>query len=77
MDWSAGVPLIVSGALFLRSSVIRPNLSVTHEKLLCIDHVRYIWSMAICGLSVGSVWRVGLVFSCTVYIDSNRHDSRI
>jgi hypothetical protein len=26
---------------------------------------------------VGRTWRVGRVFPCRVYIDSNRHDSRI
>jgi hypothetical protein len=33
VDRSAGVLWIVSGALFLRSSGIRPNLSMTHERL--------------------------------------------
>jgi hypothetical protein len=58
---------IVLGALFLRSSGIRPNLSVTHERLLYIDHVRYVWFGTIHGLSVGCVWRVGRVFpaGCT------------
>jgi hypothetical protein len=46
---------IVLGALFLRSSEIHPNLSVTHERLLCVDHVRYIWSETMHGLSVGYV----------------------
>jgi hypothetical protein len=55
MDRSAGVLGIVSGAIFLWSSEIRPNLSVTHEMLLCIDHVRYVWSGTIHGLSVGCV----------------------
>jgi hypothetical protein len=66
---------IVLGALFLKSSGIRPNLSATHERLLCVDHVRYVRSGIIRGLSVGCVWRVGRIFSCRVYIDSNRHDS--
>jgi hypothetical protein len=47
---------------FLGSSGIHPNLSATHEMLLCVDHVRYVWLMAIRGLSVGSVWHVGRVF---------------
>jgi hypothetical protein len=76
-NWSASVMGIVSGALFLRSSGIRPNLSVTHERLLCIDHTRYVWSGTIRGLSMGCVWRVGWVFPCRVYIDSNRRDSLI
>jgi hypothetical protein len=40
-DWSASVMGIVSGALFLRISGIRPNLLATHERL-CVDHVRNI-----------------------------------
>jgi hypothetical protein len=47
--------------LFLGSSEIRPNLSVTCERLLCFDHVRYVWSGTIRGLSVGCAWRVGQV----------------
>jgi hypothetical protein len=35
------------------------------------------WSGPIRGSSVGCVWRVGQVFPCRVYIDSNRRDSRI
>jgi hypothetical protein len=62
---------------FLRSSGICLNLSVTHKRLLCVDHVRYIWSMAIRRLSVECVWRVGRVSPCRVYIDSNSRDSRI
>jgi hypothetical protein len=62
---------------FFGSSGIHPNLSMTHEWLLYIDHVRYIWSMAIHELSVKYVWCVGRVFSCRVYIDSNRRDSWI
>jgi hypothetical protein len=46
---------IVSGDLFLGSSGIHPNLSATHERLLCVDHVRYVWSRAIHGPSVESV----------------------
>jgi hypothetical protein len=48
-----------------------------HKRLLCVDHVRYIWSRTICGSSVGYVWRVGQVFPCRVYIDSNRRDSQV
>jgi hypothetical protein len=32
-----------------------------HERLLCVDHVRYIWSGTIRGLSVECMWRVGQV----------------
>jgi hypothetical protein len=63
--------------LFLRSSCICPNLSVTHETLLYADYMRYVWSGTICELSVESVWRVGRIFLYRVYIDSNRHDSQI
>jgi hypothetical protein len=68
---------IVSGALFLGSSGIHLNLLTTRERLLCIDHMRYVWSGTIRGLSMGCVWCVGLVFHCRVYINSNRHDSLI
>jgi hypothetical protein len=47
---------IVSGALFLGSSEICSNLSVTHEMLLCVDRMRYIWSGTIRELSMGCVW---------------------
>jgi hypothetical protein len=47
--------------LFLWSSGIYLNLSVTHERLLCVDRIRYILSRTICGLSVGYVWHVGRV----------------
>jgi hypothetical protein len=74
---TAGVLGIVSRTLFLGSSGIHPNLPVTHERLLCVDHVRYIWSGTIRRLSVGCVWCIGQIFPCRVYIDSNRHDSQI
>jgi hypothetical protein len=74
---SAGVLWIVSGAPFLRSS---------GPAQLCWRHVKgcHVW-----GLPVGSVrrvyvdWRgkcmcrVGRVFSCRMYINSNHCDSRI
>jgi hypothetical protein len=43
----------VSGALFLRSSGIHPNLSMTCERLLYVDHMRYVWSRTIRGVLVG------------------------
>jgi hypothetical protein len=52
MDWSASVLWIVSGALFLRSSGIRPNLSVSHERLLYVDCVMYVWSWTERGMRV-------------------------
>jgi hypothetical protein len=62
VDRSAGMLWIMSGTLFLGSSVIHPNLSTPREGLLYVDHVRYVWSWTIHGLSVESVWRVGRVF---------------
>jgi hypothetical protein len=48
-----------------------------HEKLLYVYRVRYVWSRAICGPSVESVWHVGCAFPYRVYIYLNRHNSRI
>jgi hypothetical protein len=42
-----------------------------------VDHVRYVWSWTIRGLSVESVWHIGWFFTCRVYIDLNHRDSRI
>jgi hypothetical protein len=42
-----------------------------------MDHVRYVWSWTIRRLSVESVWCIGRVFPCRVYIDSNHRDSQI
>jgi hypothetical protein len=39
--------------------------------------MRDIWFGTIHESSMKSVWRVDRVFPCKVYIDSNRHDSRI
>jgi hypothetical protein len=36
-----------------------------------------VWSGTIHESSVESVWHVDRVFPCRVYVDSNRHDSRI
>jgi hypothetical protein len=67
----------MSGALLLRSSGSVQIYWRLCERLLYVDHVRYVWSWTIRGPSVKSVWRVSRVFSCRVYIDSNRHDFRI
>jgi hypothetical protein len=48
-----------------------------YERLLYVDRVRYVWLWTIRGLNVEIVWRVGQVFHCRVYIDSNRRDSQI
>jgi hypothetical protein len=63
--------------LFLESIEIHTNLSATRERLLDVDRMRYVWSRAICELSIENMWRVGWVFPCRVYIDSNCRDSRI
>jgi hypothetical protein len=65
------------GSPFSWEQWLCPTLSTTREGLLCIDHVRYVWSWTIHGLSVKNVWCVGRVFPCSVYIDSNRRDSQI
>jgi hypothetical protein len=62
---------------FSREQWLCPTLSLTHEGLLYVDHVWYIWSYTIRELSVKSAWRVGQVFPCKVYIDSNLRDSWI
>jgi hypothetical protein len=64
-------------SLFLGSNGIRPYLLVTHERLLYVDHVRYVWSRIIHGTSVESVWHAGQIFPYRVYINSNHRDSRI
>jgi hypothetical protein len=74
---SASVLWIMSGALFLGSSGIHPNLLVICERLLYIYCVRYVWSGTIRRLSVGCVCRVGRGFFCRLYIDSNHRNSRI
>jgi hypothetical protein len=45
--------------------------------LLYTDNTSYIWSRAIHGLSMESVWHVGQVSPYRVYIDSNHQDSQI
>jgi hypothetical protein len=62
---------------FLRRSGIRPNLSTSHEGLLYVNHIKYVWSWTIRRLSVESVWHIGQVFPCMMHIDLNRRDSRI
>jgi hypothetical protein len=69
---SVGLRGGVGSTFFLGSSSIRPALLMTRERLLYADHVRYVWSRVIHGPSVESGWRVGRVFPCRVYIDSNR-----
>jgi hypothetical protein len=42
-----------TGAIFLRSSGIRPNLLGQCERLLYVDCVKYVWSSALRGPSMG------------------------
>jgi hypothetical protein len=76
MGHSAGLRSGVRST-FSWEKCIRPTLLMTHERLLYVDHVRYIWLRVIHGLSVESVWHVGQDFPYRVYIDSNRRDSQI
>jgi hypothetical protein len=76
-DRSAGVLWIASGALFLGSSGPDQLCWWLRERLLYVDHVRYIWSRVIRGPSMESVWRVGRGFPYRVYINSNCRDSQI
>jgi hypothetical protein len=68
---------IVPGALLLWCSGSVQIYWWLYERLLYVDHVRYVWSGTIRGLSMKSVWCVGRIFTCRVYIDSNHRDSRI
>jgi hypothetical protein len=63
--------------LFLRSSDPAQLCWWLCERLLCIDHMRYVWFGTLRELSVGCMWHVGQVSPSRVYIDSNRRDSRI
>jgi hypothetical protein len=68
---------IVSGALLLGCSGSVQICWWLYERLLYVDHMGYVWSWTIRGLSVESLWHVGRVFSYRVYIDSNHRDSQI
>jgi hypothetical protein len=61
MNRSANMLWIVLGTLFLRSSGPAQLCRWLCERLLCVDHVRYVLSGTIRGLSVGCVWRLGRV----------------
>jgi hypothetical protein len=76
-DRSVVVLWIMSGALFLGSSGSVHRCWWLHERLLYVDHMRYIWLRATREPSMESVWHVGRAFPCRVYIDSNHRDSRI
>jgi hypothetical protein len=66
MSHSAGLRCGVDST-FSREQCIRQILLTTSERLLYVDHVRYVWSRAICGPSLECVWRVDLIFpaGCT------------
>jgi hypothetical protein len=76
-DQSTGVLWIMLGALLLRGSGSVQICWWLCKRLLYVDHVQYIWLKAICGPSVESVWCVGCIFPCRVYIDLNHRDSWI
>jgi hypothetical protein len=58
---------VVGACLFLMGTSERLPTQTTGD----------VWSGTIRESSVESVWRVDQVFHCRVYIDSNRHDTRI
>jgi hypothetical protein len=76
-DWSAGVPRIVSRALFLRSSRLRPTLLGQREKLPRTGTVHEKRMSDIFGPAQEAYVACVSGFPCRVYIDSNRRDSRI
>jgi hypothetical protein len=53
------------------------NLMGTSERLLYMDHMRYVWSRDIHRPSVKSVWRVDQVFPCRVYNNLNHRNFQI
>jgi hypothetical protein len=73
VDRPADVLRIVSGALFLRSSMIHPTLLGQREMLVHMGTARMkcTWTGAEMYVSCISG------FPCRMYIDSNRRDSRI
>jgi hypothetical protein len=78
MRWSkmmAG-PICLRSPRFL-SSVGACFILVGTSKRLPTQTMRDVWSGTIQESSMESMWRVGRVFPCRVYIDSNRRDSRI
>jgi hypothetical protein len=60
-DRLASVLWVGSGALLLRSSGSIQICQRLCGRLLCVDHMRYVWSGTILGLNVGCVWHVGWV----------------
>jgi hypothetical protein len=49
------------GSTFSWEQCISLTQLMTRERLLYTDHMRYVWSRTIHGLSVGCMWCVGLV----------------
>jgi hypothetical protein len=76
MDWSAGVLRIVSGALFLRSSVVRPSLLGQHGRLLRTETVCRKRTGGVHGPAQEAYMVCVSGFQCRVYIDSNCRDSQ-
>jgi hypothetical protein len=76
-DRSADVLWIVSGALFLGSSGIYPNLSAPRERLPRTWTARRKHMLGVRGLAWEAYVSCWSGFPCRVYIDSNHHDSRI
>jgi hypothetical protein len=76
-DRSADVLWIVSGALFLGSSGICPNLSAPRESLPRTWTARRKHTLGIRGLAWEAYVSCWSGFPCRVYIDSNHHDPRI
>jgi hypothetical protein len=77
MDHSTGLG-VVSGALFLESSKVRPTLLMACERLPCTETARMKRTPSVRGLA----WKAYVscwsdFFSCRVYIDSNHRDSQI
>jgi hypothetical protein len=69
IDRLAIVLWIGSRALLLRGSGSVQHYWWLRERLLYMDYVRYVQSRAIHRPSVESMWHVGRVFLCRVYID--------
>jgi hypothetical protein len=77
MDQSANMLRIVLGALFLESSRVRPTLLGQRERLPRIGIAHGKRTCGIHGPAQEAYMSCVSGFPYTVYIDSNRRDSRI
>jgi hypothetical protein len=68
---------VVSGALFLGSSSVCPMLLVACERLPRTGTARRKRTSGVRGLAWQAYMSCWSDFPCRVYINSNRHDSRI